>query len=91
LDDENLFNLKIPSHEDCSIDGPEFSEHELSNSETDIDGIRFQTGYFERGSSTSDDDVDLALEPKKFNEDDESTDSEFEIIDNRELAGFKSV
>ncbi|XP_011497481.1 PREDICTED: uncharacterized protein LOC105361888 isoform X2 [Ceratosolen solmsi marchali] len=92
FNDEDLFDLKIPSHDDGSTDGLELSELELSNSETDIDGIRFQTGYFERDSSSSDDDVDLGLGSKKFNEDDyDSENSEFEIIDSRDVANLKSV
>lgn len=89
--DEDLFGLRMPSHEDGSTDGLELSELELSTSETDVDGIRFQTGYFERGSSSSDDDVDLGIESRKLDEDDDSDGSEFEIIDSREVASLKSV
>ena len=90
FNDEDLFGLRMPSHEEGSTDGLELSELELSAGETDIDGIRFQSGHFERGSSSSDEDVDLKLKMSDDNDDDDSSDSEFEIIDSHELASLKN-
>lgn len=85
----------MPSHDEGSMDALEFSELELSSVDTDIDGIRFKSGHFQRGSSSSsDDEVDLRINPRKLAEivdDEDSEDSEFEIIDSRELANLKNV
>ncbi|XP_058791711.1 uncharacterized protein LOC131664540 [Phymastichus coffea] len=95
--DEELVGLRMPAHDDGSIDGLELSELELSSVDTDIDGIRFKSGPFQResSSSSSDDEVDLRINPKKLAEivdtGEDSEESEFEIIDSRELANIKNV
>lgn len=96
FNDEDLLDLRMPSHEDGgSTDGLDLSEIELSSGEAVIKGLRYQKGHFERGSSSSDDDVDLGIESKKFfgdaDFDDDSDDSEFEIIDSCEVASVKDV
>ncbi|XP_033306039.1 uncharacterized protein LOC117208788 isoform X2 [Bombus bifarius] len=76
--------LKIPSHEDGSTDGVEVSELDLSAEETDVDGIKFQSGHFEKGSSSEE---EAELEPissKLVIHSDESG-SEFEIIDGQDI------
>lgn len=84
LIDEDLLGLKIPSHEDGSTDGVEVSELDLSAEETDVDGIKFQSGHFEKGSSSEE---EAELEPissKLVIHSDESG-SEFEIIDGQDI------
>ncbi|XP_043264507.1 reticulophagy regulator 3-like isoform X1 [Colletes gigas] len=84
FNDEDLVGLKMPSHEEGSIDGVEVSELELSAEETDVDGIKFQSGHFEKGSSSEE---EAELEPisrKLISHSDESG-SEFEIIDSQEI------
>ncbi|XP_050581457.1 reticulophagy regulator 2-like isoform X3 [Bombus affinis] len=76
--------LKMPSHEDGSTDGVEVSELDLSAEETDVDGIKFQSGHFEKGSSSEE---EAELEPissKLVIHSDESG-SEFEIIDGQDI------
>lgn len=76
--------LKMPSHEDGSTDDIENSELELSAEETDMDGIKFQSGHFEKGSSSEE---EAELEPissKLISHSDESG-SEFEIIDGQDV------
>ncbi|XP_076761172.1 uncharacterized protein LOC143429403 isoform X2 [Xylocopa sonorina] len=80
----DLMGLKMPSHEDGSTDGVEVSELELSAEETDVDGIKFQSGHFEKGSSSEE---EAELEPisrKQISHSDESG-SEFEIIDGQDV------
>lgn len=82
FEEEELMGLKMPSHEDGSTDGVEASELELSAEETDVDGIKFQSGHFEKGSS-SEEEVELDPVSRKLltiSHSDESG-SEFEIID----------
>lgn len=74
----------MPSHEDGSTDDIENSELELSAEETDMDGIKFQSGHFEKGSSSEE---EAELEPissKLISHSDESG-SEFEIIDGQDV------
>ncbi|XP_051176301.1 uncharacterized protein LOC127291283 [Leptopilina boulardi] len=90
-DDDDLVGFKMPSHEEGSTDGLELSELELSSGETDVDGMKFQSGHFEKGSS-SEDDVKLDQKSKiLLNESSEDSDSEFEIIDSRDIGNFKDV
>ncbi|XP_076671153.1 uncharacterized protein LOC143370226 [Andrena cerasifolii] len=92
FDDEDLMALKMPSHEDGSTDGVEASELELSAEETDVDGVKFQSGHFQKGSyhrETPELDLDLELDPLSrklitISHSDESG-SEFEIIDSQEI------
>lgn len=77
FNDEDLIGLKMPSHEDGSTDGVEVSELELSAEETDVDGIKFQRGHFEKGSSSEE-------EAELISHSDESG-SEFEIIYGQEV------
>ncbi|XP_048265808.1 uncharacterized protein LOC100651229 isoform X2 [Bombus terrestris] len=80
----DLLGLKMPSHEDGSTDGVEVSELDLSAEETDVDGIKFQSGHFEKGSSSEE---EAELEPissKLVIHSDESG-SEFEIIDGQDI------
>ncbi|KAG6801522.1 hypothetical protein HZU73_03097 [Apis mellifera caucasica] len=84
FNDEELMDLKMPSHEDGSTDDIENSELELSGEETDMDGIKFQSGHFEKGSSSEE---EAELEPissKLISHSDESG-SEFEIIDDQDV------
>lgn len=74
----------MPSHEDGSTDGVEALELEFSAEETDVDGIKFRSGHFEKGSSSEE---EAELEPitrKRNNHSDESG-SEFEIIDSQDV------
>ncbi|KAJ8683235.1 hypothetical protein QAD02_019027 [Eretmocerus hayati] len=92
--DEDLVGLKMPSHEEGSADDLDLSELELSAGETDTDGIRFQSLHFERGSSSSDEDAaDLGIVGKsQFDDvDGDSDDSEFEIIDQKEVVHLMSI
>ncbi|KAK9306686.1 hypothetical protein QLX08_002615 [Tetragonisca angustula] len=84
LIDEDLLGLKMPSHEDGSTDGVEVSELELSAEETDVDGIKFQSGHFEKGSSSEEEAELEPLSSKLVSHSDESG-SEFEIIDGQEI------
>lgn len=91
-DDDDLVGFKMPSHEEGSTDGLELSELELSSGETDIDGIKFKSGHFEKGSSSSEEDVKLDEKSKTLlNESSDDSDSEFEIIDSRDIGNFKDV
>ncbi|XP_033219134.1 reticulophagy regulator 2-like [Belonocnema kinseyi] len=88
----DLVGLKMPSHEEGSTDGLELSELELSAGETDIDGIKFQSGHFEKGSSSGEEEVELDLKSQSFlSHSREDSDSEFEIIDSHEIVHFKDV
>ncbi|XP_017888301.1 reticulophagy regulator 3-like [Ceratina calcarata] len=83
FEEEELVGLKMPSHEDGSTDGVEVSELELSAEETDVDGIKFQSGHFEKGSSSEEEEVELDPVSRKLltiSHSDESG-SEFEIIE----------
>ncbi|KAK2587518.1 hypothetical protein KPH14_003214 [Odynerus spinipes] len=85
FNDEKLIDLRMPSHDDESIDEVELSELELSAEETDIGGIKFQSKHFEKGSS-SEEEIDFKQQSNKiFNPSDDS-DNEFEIIDSQEIA-----
>ncbi|XP_012282516.1 reticulophagy regulator 2 [Orussus abietinus] len=85
FDDEELIGLKMPSHEEGSTDGLELSELELSTGDAEVDGIKFRSGHFER-SSSSEEEAELQPEAKKLPSHSEDSDSEFEIIDSREVA-----
>ncbi|XP_043477450.1 uncharacterized protein LOC122508257 [Leptopilina heterotoma] len=83
-DDDDLVGFKMPSHEEGSTDG-------FSSGETDVDGMKFQSGHFEKGSS-SEDDVKLDEKSKiLLNDSSDDSDSEFEIIDTRDIGNFKDV
>ncbi|XP_076242454.1 uncharacterized protein LOC143184277 [Calliopsis andreniformis] len=84
FNDEELLSLKMPSHEDGSTDGVEASELDLSTDETDVDGIKFQSGHFEKGSSSEEEAELEPLSRKLISHSDESG-SEFEIIDSQEV------
>ncbi|KZC13007.1 PREDICTED: protein FAM134C-like [Dufourea novaeangliae] len=87
FNDEDLMGLKMPSHEDGSTDGVEVSELELSAEETDVDGIKFQSGHFEKGSSSEEEAELEPLSRKSISHSDESG-SEFEIIDSQDVDEF---
>ncbi|XP_036142436.1 uncharacterized protein LOC105840904 isoform X2 [Monomorium pharaonis] len=84
---EIAFN--IPYHGEGSTDGVELSELELSVGENDAEenGIKFQTGHFEKSSSSSSEDV---FDGKKIitvsSDESNGGDSDFEIIDKEEIA-----
>lgn len=85
FNEEDLLGLKMPSHEDGSTDGVEVSELDLSTEETEMDGIRIQSGHFEKGSSSEEEEAELEhVSSKVFSHSDESG-SEFEIIDSQEV------
>ncbi|XP_046824528.1 uncharacterized protein LOC124426644 [Vespa crabro] len=91
FNDDKLVDLRMPSHEDESIDEVELSELEFSVEETGIGGIKFQSRHFEKGSS-SEEEIDFRHEMlnNKFNLNDES-DNEFEIIDRQEVANINNA
>ncbi|XP_015606792.1 uncharacterized protein LOC107273271 [Cephus cinctus] len=84
FNEDELVGLKMPSHEEGSTDDLELSELELITGETETDGIRFQSGHFERGSS-SEEEAELQPEEPKLPSHSDDSDSDFEIIDSREL------
>ncbi|XP_012269096.2 uncharacterized protein LOC105693623 [Athalia rosae] len=88
LNDEELVGLRMPSHEDGSTDGLELSELELSTEDVEVDGIKFQSGHFERGSSSEE---EAELEPQKISQRSDDSDSDFEIIDTHEVANVKNA
>lgn len=90
LNDEELVGLRMPSHEDGSTDGLELSELELSTEDVEVDGIKFQSGHFERGSSSEE---EAELEPRKItiSQRSDDSDSDFEIIDTQEIANVKNA
>lgn len=91
LNEDELVGLKMPSHEEGSTDGLDVSELELSTGENDVDSIKIQSEHFEPGSS-SDEDIDLEPESRKLpSHSDDESDSEFEIIDSREIANLDDV
>lgn len=82
--------LTLPYYGEGSTDGVEMSELELSSGENDAEGeddIKFQTGHFEKSSSSSSEEE--AFDAKKIStvSSDESNggDSDFEIIDKEEI------
>lgn len=84
---EIVFNM--PYHGEGSTDGVELSELELSVGENDAeqDGIKFQTGHFEKSSSSSSEEE--VFDAKKIiavSSDESNGDSDFEIIDKEEIA-----
>lgn len=85
FNDEDLIGLRMPSHEDGSTDGVELSELEFS--ENDVDGIKFQTGHFEK-SSSSEGEAELEPDTKKIIGNSEESDCDFEIIDSQEIANL---
>ena len=90
FNDDDLVGLKMPSHEEGSTDGLELSELELSASETDIDGIKFQSSHFEKCSS-SEEEVELDATSKTLLNHSRDSDSDFEIIDSQEIVNCKDV
>nr|XP_003699253.1 PREDICTED: protein FAM134C-like [Megachile rotundata]XP_012152018.1 PREDICTED: protein FAM134C-like [Megachile rotundata] len=84
FNDEELIGLKMPSHEDGSTDGLEVSELELSAEENDVDGIKFQSTHFEKGSS-SEEEAELEPVSRKLVSNSDESGSEFEIIDSQEI------
>lgn len=84
FNDDELNELKMPSHDDGSTDGLELSDHEFGD--TDVDGIKIKSGHFERCSSSSDDDAELEPQDSVNSHScDDESDSEFEIIDSHEI------
>ncbi|XP_076648996.1 uncharacterized protein LOC143356850 [Halictus rubicundus] len=83
FNDDDITDLKIPSHEDGSTDGVEVSELELSVEETDMDGSKFQSGNFDKGSSSEGEPELEPLSRKSISHSDESG-SEFEMIDSQD-------
>lgn len=90
FNEEELLSLRMPSHEEGSTDGVELSEPELSPGDTDIDGIRFQSGHFEKGSS-SEEEAELGprLPRNAVPSHSDDSDSDFEVIDSREVAAIR--
>lgn len=83
---EIAFN--IPYHGEGSTDGVELSELELSVGENDAeeDGIKFQTGHFEKSSSSSSEEEVFDTNKIAASSDESNGDSDFEIIDKEEIA-----
>ncbi|KMQ91124.1 hypothetical protein RF55_9048, partial [Lasius niger] len=81
--------LTLPYYGEGSTDGVEMSELELSAGENDVEGeddIKFQTGHFEKSSSSSSEEE--AFDAKKMitvSSDESNGDSDFEIIDKEEI------
>lgn len=88
--EEDLTGLKMPSHEDGSTDGVELSELELSTEDNDIDGIKFQSGHFEKGSS-SEEEAELEPTSRKLVSNSDESGSEFEIIDSQEVDNINAA
>ncbi|OAD58650.1 hypothetical protein WN48_10534, partial [Eufriesea mexicana] len=84
FNDEDLIGLKMPSHEDESTDSAEVSELELSAEETDVDGIKFRSGHFKKGSS-SEEEAELEPIPSNLASHSDESGSEFEIIDGHDV------
>lgn len=81
----------MPSHEEGSTDGVELSELELSVGENDVEenDIKFQTGHFEKSSSSSSSE-EGAFDRKIITvSSDESNESDYEIIDKEEIENIK--
>lgn len=79
--------FNMPYHGEGSTDGVELSELELSVGENDAeeDGIKFQTGHFEKSSSSEEE----VFDGKKIvvvSSDESNGDSDFEIIDKEEIS-----
>lgn len=74
----------MPSHDDGSADDIEVSELELSAEENDVDGIKFQSAHFEKGSS-SEEEAELEPISRKLVSHSDESGSEFEIIDSQEV------
>ncbi|XP_018365347.1 PREDICTED: uncharacterized protein LOC108762717 [Trachymyrmex cornetzi] len=83
---EIAFNM--PSHGEGSTDGVELSELELSVGENDAeeDGIKFQSGHFEKSSSSSSEEEVFDAKKIAASSDESNGDSDFEIIDKEEIA-----
>lgn len=83
--------LSLTCYGEGSTDGVEMSELELSAGENDAEGeedIKFQTGHFEKSSSSSSEEE--AFDAKKIEKiavssDESNGDSDFEIIDKEEI------
>lgn len=84
--EDDLMGMKMPSHEEGSIDGVDVSELELSGEENDIAGIKFQSGHFEKGSSSEEEAElePLTRKPISHERTSDESGSEFEIIDTQE-------
>ena len=81
----------MPSHEEGSIDDLDGSELELSSAEIDeTEDIKMRSEHFEPGSS-SEDDADLEAISTKLPSASDESDSEFEIIDSREIAHLEDL
>lgn len=83
--EDDLVGMKMPSHEDGSTDGIEASELDLSSEENDVDGIKFQRGHFEKGSSSEEEAELESLSRKLISHNSDESGSEFEIIDSKEV------
>jgi len=86
LNEEDLIEgLDIPSHDEGSTDGAELSELELSLGENDAENdLKFHIGHFNNSSSSEEEISDsnkIILS--------ESENSDFEIIDEQEIANIK--
>lgn len=91
FNEDELVGLNMPSHEEGSTDGLDVSELELSAGVDDVDAIKIQSEHFEPGSS-SEEEVDLTPISRKLpSVSDDESDSEFEIIDSREIANLNDV
>jgi len=85
LNEEDLIEgLDIPSHDEGSTDGAELSELELSLGENDGNDLKFHTGHFNNSSSSEEE----IWDSKKIIPS-ESENSDFEIIDEQEIANIK--
>ncbi|XP_011866738.1 PREDICTED: uncharacterized protein LOC105561400 [Vollenhovia emeryi] len=82
---EIAFNM--PYHGEGSTDDVELSELELCVDENDAeeDGIKFQTGHFEKSSSSSEEEVFDGKKIIAVSSDESNGDSDFEIIDKEEI------
>jgi len=85
LNEEDLIEgLDIPSHDEGSTDGAELSELELSLGENDGNDLKFHAGHFNNSSSSEEE----IWDSKKIIPS-ESENSDFEIIDEQEIANIK--
>ncbi|XP_029677065.1 uncharacterized protein LOC115243903 [Formica exsecta] len=83
--------LSLTYYGEGSTDGVEMSELELSAGENDAEGeedIKFQTGHFEKSSSSSSEEEAFdanKIEKIAVSSDESNSDSDFEIIDKEEI------
>lgn len=83
--------LSLTYYGEGSTDGVEMSELELSAGENDAEGeedIKFQTGHFEKSSSSSSEEEAFdanKIEKIAVSSDESNNESDFEIIDKEEI------